>query len=70
MKDIVKEYKSVEPKEKFKLIKSMLRTVGVSDGFNLNKSLEALFEFKNELSRLEAKVFSSSTNHRALGRDL
>lgn len=70
MKEIINEYKSIEPKEKFKLINSMLRVIGLNDGLSLNKSLEALFEFKNELNRLESKVFSCSTNHKALGSDL
>lgn len=70
MREIIKEYDSVGPKEKFKLLKSMLRMLGVNEDISLNKGFEILFEFKKELNQVESKVFSSSTNHRALGKEL
>lgn len=70
MKDIIEEYKKGEPKEKFKLLKSMLRVLSGTEDFNLNKAFEVLLTFKNEMNKLEDRVFSSNINHKELQVDL
>lgn len=70
MKEIIEEYRSVEPSEKFKFIKTLLRALDVSDSLSLNEALETLFNFKSNLNRLEEKKFSCSTNYKAVGKNL
>lgn len=70
MKETIKQFKSIEPKEKFKLIKCMLGVLGVNNDLNLNKAFETLIQFKNNLHRLEEMTLSSSTDHKTIGKAL
>lgn len=70
MKEVIKQYKSVESQEKFKLIKSMLGVLGINKDLHLNKAYETLFQVKSNLNTLEKHTFSISKDYKVLGKDM
>lgn len=74
MNKIIYEYEDYSSKnvgERFNMIKAIVRILTNEQDFDLQRSLEVVGEFKNELDRTENKLFCSDLlNRREMGKEL